>query len=56
MKFPSDISFQLCKVLRVKPGEEVIVLDNSGLEILVAIEDVTSEVVTGSVVRERQGN
>lgn len=56
VKFPSDISFQLCKVLRVKPGEEVIVLDNSGLEILVAIENVTSEVVTGSVVRERQGN
>ena len=53
--FPKDVSFQLNKVLRIKTGEEIIVLDNSGAEILVSLDKVNSNEAVGSIVEKRQG-
>ena len=55
VSFPPEVSFQLNKVLRAKPGEKVIVLDNSGTEILVSMDKVNSEEAVGSIIEKRQG-
>ncbi len=44
---------QMARVLRLRPGDEVIVLDNSGWEIEVRLVAVERQAVTGEVVRRR---
>jgi 16S rRNA (uracil1498-N3)-methyltransferase len=46
--FPSAISRQIERVLRLKPGERVIALDGSGIECVVVLEHVGRS-TTGSV-------
>ena len=55
VSFPQDVSFQLNKVLRIKPRETVIVLDNSGAELLVSLVKVDPNKSIGSIVEKRQG-
>ena len=42
-------------VLRLKPGDHIIVLDNSGWEYEVEIERITKEQISAKVVSRRPG-
>lgn len=44
---------QLRHVLRFRPGDQIIVLDNTGMEYHVNVVDITSEQVVGEVVGTR---
>jgi len=46
---------QIGYVLRLKPADRIIVLDNSGREFEVEIERITKEQVTGKVINKKQG-
>jgi 16S rRNA (uracil1498-N3)-methyltransferase len=49
--FPKDISTQISRVLRLKPGGKVITLDDTGHLFEVELESVTSKMVTGRILR-----
>jgi 16S rRNA (uracil1498-N3)-methyltransferase len=49
VRFGPATAHQLRKVLRLRPGAQVIVLDNSGLEYEVTLEIVGRDAVTGHV-------
>ena len=49
VSFPPDLSHQIARVLRLDPGDEVIVLDGSGVEATVCLETVRP-IATGKVV------
>ncbi|HEY8686718.1 MAG TPA: RsmE family RNA methyltransferase [Chloroflexota bacterium] len=51
--FPSEASRQIERVLRLKPGERVVVLDGSGMESVVVLETV-GRTTTGSVEMTRR--
>ncbi len=51
--FPSDTSHQIARVLRLKPGEHVIILDGSGDEMDVVLDEVTSQSTSGHMVSRR---
>jgi 16S rRNA (uracil1498-N3)-methyltransferase len=44
---------QMARVLRLRPGQEVIILDNSGWEIEVRLVTVERQAVTGEVLHRR---
>ncbi len=44
---------QITRVLRMRPGDEIVVLDNSGWEIGVRLTAVEGELVRGEVLRRR---
>ncbi len=46
-------AYQIARVLRMRPGDALIVLDNSGWEIEVQLASVDSAAVTGEVVHRR---
>ena len=46
---------QIGYVLRLKPTDRIIVLDNSGEELEVEIERITKENVTGKVINRKSG-
>ncbi len=46
---------QIGYVLRLKPGDRIIVLDNSGFEFEVEIERITKEEAAGKIVRKQIG-
>jgi 16S rRNA (uracil1498-N3)-methyltransferase len=46
---------QIGYVLRLKPGDRIIVLDNSGWEFEVEIERITKEEAAGKIVRKQIG-
>jgi 16S rRNA (uracil1498-N3)-methyltransferase len=48
--FPVETARQVRSVLRLKPGQEVICLDNRGSEFRVALSEVSVEAVRGKVV------
>ena len=48
--FPEQIARQMRNVLRIKPGEHVIVLDNRGSQWEVIVEDLSTEVVKGRIL------
>lgn len=50
--FPGDTARQIHSVLRLRDGEEVIVLDGTGMEYVVRLEDVRRE-VCGTIVHSR---
>lgn len=54
MRFPAEQSHQVRSVLRLRPGETVVVLDGSGQEMLVRLSDVGWEVV--GAIEERRPN
>jgi 16S rRNA (uracil1498-N3)-methyltransferase len=49
VRFPENISHQISQVLRLKTGEEIVVLDNSGFEYRVEIVQVSAHAVTGKI-------
>jgi len=48
-----DVAYQLRNVLRMRPGAEVIVLDNQGWEYVVELDDVTNKLVRGTIKHKR---
>lgn len=53
VKFNAETSRQMGRVLRLKPGEKVIVLDNSGEEREVRLEVVSAQLCEGVVTETR---
>ncbi|HMD89454.1 MAG TPA: RsmE family RNA methyltransferase [Anaerolineaceae bacterium] len=49
VRFPEAISHQISQVLRLKIGEEVMALDNSGFEYRVEIAQASAYAVTGKI-------
>ncbi len=47
--FPENISHQISQVLRLKIGEEIVVLDNSGFEYPAAITELSGYAVTAKI-------
>lgn len=47
---PADISKQITKVLRLGRGDEIVILDNSGMEYTVKLEQMISNGVSGKIV------
>jgi 16S rRNA (uracil1498-N3)-methyltransferase len=48
-----DIAYQIKTVLRLRPGDEVIVLDNSGLEWRVVLTEVNKNNVWGQIISQQ---
>jgi len=51
--FPDEASHQIARVLRMKPGDRVVVFDGSGIECIVALESV-GRTSTGAVETRRR--
>lgn len=49
VRLPEAISHQISQVLRLKIGEEIIVLDNSGFEYKVEMVQISAYAVTGKI-------
>jgi 16S rRNA (uracil1498-N3)-methyltransferase len=54
VKFASETSRQMSRVLRLKRGARVLALDNSGQEWEIQLETVSPQVCEGIVIDERQ--
>ena len=54
--FPPELAHQLYHVLRLRPGENVMVLDNLGHELQVELEQVEAGEATGKIVGRTQVN
>jgi len=52
--FPSETARQIRKVLRLRPGEKVVVLDGEGWEYVVNLEQVTNEKAWGRLQEKQQ--
>lgn len=46
-----DVARQLARVLRTRPGDRIVVLDDSGWEYLVILDEVTSARAHGAIVK-----
>ena len=53
VSFPPPVAHQIRSVLRLRAGERVLVLDNSGDEMEVLLKGVATSSVTGEVVAKR---
>jgi 16S rRNA (uracil1498-N3)-methyltransferase len=53
---PPELVHQLRHVLRMRPGQHILLLDNSGWEYEVALDKVTRGMATGIVVAKRAAN
>jgi 16S rRNA (uracil1498-N3)-methyltransferase len=53
VSFAEEQARQIRQVLRLRPGAEIVVLDNSGQEYVVTLTDVTSRHVSGRVESQR---
>ena len=53
--FPPDLSRQIARVLRMSPGDEVIVLDDTGWEYTVALSAVGASRTEGLITSGREG-
>jgi 16S rRNA (uracil1498-N3)-methyltransferase len=51
--FPSEVAHQVARVLRLRSGQQVIVLDNRGFEYVVELTVAASGKVTGTVLEKR---
>ncbi|MCH8869034.1 MAG: 16S rRNA (uracil(1498)-N(3))-methyltransferase [Chloroflexi bacterium] len=51
MTLPGDVSHQLRRVLRARAGDEIVVLDDTGMEYVVRLENVDMYGVSGAVIR-----
>lgn len=52
VRFPQDISHQICRVLRLKIDDRVVVLDNLGKQYEVQLVDLTPQTCVGNVLKE----
>ena len=52
---PKDASRQISRVLRARPGDTVLVLDDTGMEYVVELTTVDSEKTTGLIISRSQG-
>jgi len=52
--FAAPQAHQICNVLRMKPGEQVIVLDNIGCEYVVILTKISPQEVIGGVMSKQQ--
>lgn len=50
MRLEGEIAHQLSRVLRMRPGEEILLLDGLGTEYRVVLEDVARDSASGRVV------
>ena len=48
-----DTAYQIRAVLRLRPGDEIIVLDNSGLEWQIALTEVNKNNVQGQIISQK---
>lgn len=55
VSFPSDLSRQISRVLRMSPGDEVIVLDDTGWEYTVSLSAVEPTQAEGCIMDRRAG-
>ena len=55
VELPGAVSRQLYQVLRCRPGDQIILLDNSGVEYYVKLESVDQKRVTGIVTEIGKG-
>jgi len=55
VELPKAVSRQLYQVLRCRPGNQIILLDNSGVEYHVKLENVNPKCVTGIVTNVGKG-
>lgn len=53
---PKDAAKQIIKVLRLKRGDKITVLDNNGFEYLVRLDEITPGQVTGVVIGRKKNN
>ena len=53
--FPRDISRQISRVLRMSPGDEVAVLDDTGWEYTAALTVVNATRAQGRIISRREG-
>jgi 16S rRNA (uracil1498-N3)-methyltransferase len=51
--FPEEIARQICQVLRLRPGQNVLVLDNRGSAYLVLLELVENRRVCGQIQNQQ---
>src|SRR5829696_6376061 len=52
---PGEVAHQISRVLRIKPGDEVVLLDGLGYEFFVRLEEFGKDFVSGTVVERRMG-
>jgi 16S rRNA (uracil1498-N3)-methyltransferase len=52
--FPRDISHQICRVLRLKAGQQITVLDNLGGEYLVELSEVENHRAAGRICSRKE--
>lgn len=53
--FPETLVHQIRNVLRMRPGEEVIVFDGTGREYLITLQEVSRQIVEGEITKVYQG-
>jgi len=53
VRFPEPISHQISQVLRLRIGEGIVVLDNSGFEYVVEIVQVSARSVSGKITAKQ---
>lgn len=55
VSFPTDLSRQISRVLRMSPGDEVIVLDDTGWEYSVSLSAIAPTQTEGRITARRTG-
>jgi 16S rRNA (uracil1498-N3)-methyltransferase len=53
ISLPDEQAYQVRTVLRMKPGQQIIVLDNAGWEYAITLTKVSSQAVMGNVIDKR---
>lgn len=54
--FPPDISHQIVRVLRLRPNSRVVVLDNSGIQFEVSLNQLDSQQCIGEIIWVKKNN
>ena len=49
------VARQVARVLRMRPGDPIVLLDNTGLEYVVRLDSVSPKMLEGEVVEKRRG-
>ena len=55
VSFPADLSRQISRVLRMSPGDEVIILDDTGWEYAVSLSAIAPTQTEGRITGRRMG-
>jgi 16S rRNA (uracil1498-N3)-methyltransferase len=51
--FPSEAAHQIYRVLRLRPGQRLVVLNNQGDEYTIELEEVSQRTATGKIVEQQ---